>query len=365
MAFFVIFLAVVSAIILIAALVWRLPKAYEPNVVAEMSPYEADREKNLALKSEKLREDRRFAKRLTAAISGGFLAFFGIVLFFMIFTVVDAGEVGVEVRFGEVKSVRAEGWHFVNPFSDVVYYPIRLVESTYTDTVDEGEKAGADAIQAFSRENAAVFVDLTVLWSVDPAMADVVYRTVKDQYRETLVRPITRSATRDCVAKFDFDVARTTARGEVSQCIVDRMEEQLASKGIIVESIQLRNMTADATLQQSIEQKLQAANAVKEAEFRRDQAEVDKQRRIIEAEAEKEAAIIDAEGKAQSEIIAAEANAQKIEIESEAQAEANILIDASLNPPILSLLQVEALAEGGNLVLIEGSGVTPLLNVGG
>ena len=302
-----------------------------------------------------------------AAIITSVVAFVlaGISLFIAMFTVIDAGEVGVEVLWGEVRSVRSEGVNFVNPFSGVVRYPVRLVESTYTDTVDEGEKAGADAIQAFSAENAAVFVDLTVLWSIDPAKADVVYKTVKDQYRETLVRPITRSATRDCVALFDFDVARTTARAQVSQCIVDEMTSQLSNKGIIVESVQLRGMTADAALQQSIEDKLKAANLVKEAEFKRDQAAVDAEKRIIQAEAEKQAAIIAAEGRAESAIIAAEANAQKIEIESEAQAEANILIDASLNPPILSLLQVEALAAGGNLVIMDGNGVTPLLNVGG
>lgn len=298
----------------------------------------------------------------TAVVAFALGAFF---LAISMFTVVDAGEVGVEVLWGEVKQVHSAGVTWVNPFSTVVRYPVRLVESTYTDTIDEGEKPGADAIQAFSKENAAVFVDLTVLWSVDPTMADVVYKTVKDQYRETLVRPITRSATRDCVAQFDFDVARTTARSEVSTCIVDAMTAQLSDKGILVESIQLRTMTADAALQASIEQKLQAANAVKEAEFRKDQAEVDKERAIIEAEAQKEAAIIAAEGQAEAAVIAAQAEAQRIKIESVAQAEANRTIDASLNAPILSLLQVEALAKGGNLVLLDGSGVTPLLNVGG
>jgi regulator of protease activity HflC (stomatin/prohibitin superfamily) len=320
-----------------------------------MRPKEADEGTGRA-------NDRRAARAATGGVGAVVAGLSLLLLFFISFTVVDAGEVGVEVRFGEVQGTRSEGWHIVNPFSNVVMYPTRLVESTYTDVEDEGDKQGFDAIQAFSKENAAVFVDLTVLWSVDPAMADTVYRTVKDQYKETLVRPITRSATRDCVAQFDFDVARTSERPAVAQCIVEQMEQQLAAKGIIVESIQLRGMRADAALQASIEAKLKAANVVKEAEFKRQQAEVDKETAIIQAEAQADSAVVAAEGTALAVVIRAEATAEAIEIEAEAQARANSDIQASLDAEILELREIEAIAAGGGLIVM-GTDTTPLINL--
>lgn len=304
------------------------------------------------------------ASKWVAAISFGTLGLCLLGLVFASVTKVDEGEVGVEVLFGRVTTVHdTSGIIIKNPLSTIVRYPTRTVESTYTGVEDEGEKAGFDAIQAFSAENAEVSVDLTVLWHVDPSKADTVYKTVKDSYREVLIRPITRSATRDCVAEFEFDVARTTARGEVADCILTNMTNQLGERGFQIESVQLRGMRADATLQASIEAKLQAANAVKEAEFRKDQAEVDKQRAIIEAEALAESAVVSAEGKARSTIINAEAEAQKIEIEAEAQADANREIQASLDAEILELLEVEALAEGGNLIVLGGNGTTPLIQL--
>lgn len=275
---------------------------------------------------------------------------------FSAFFTVDEGEVGVEVLFGRIQTVHTAGIGYKNPFAVIFTYPTRTVESTYTDTEDEGDKAGFDAIDAFSAENAAVFVDLTVLWHVDGTQADHVYRTVKDQYREVLVRPITRSATRDCVALFDFDVARTTARGEVSQCILELMENQLAPRGIVIESIQLRGMRADAALQASIEAKLQAANAVKEAEFDKARADVDKLRAVVEAEARAESAVVEAGGEA-----------ERITLIAIAEAEANSLVALSLTDALLQLRIFEALSDSDNnlVIITDGDGITPLLSLPG
>ena len=100
---------------------------------------------------------------VTVVSLGFMLVFFAFSSFFT----VDEGEVGVEVLFGRYQATHSAGVGFKNPFAVIVTYPTRTVESTYTDTEDEGDKAGFDAINAFSAENAAVFVDLTVLWHVD------------------------------------------------------------------------------------------------------------------------------------------------------------------------------------------------------
>lgn len=256
--------------------------------------------------------------------------------------VIDAGEVGVPVLFGEVGGTLTEGLNLKHPFASVVKMPIRTVESTFTAEDDGGKDSPDDAISAFSAENALVDVDITLLWHINPIEAGNVYRTVGKSYREVLVQPITRSATRDCVAMFAFDEARTTKRGEVSRCILEAMQAELSVRGLVVESVQLRGMRADATLQAAIERKLEAANAVQEAEFRRQQAEIDKESTIIQAEAVRDATIIKAEG----------------------EANANREIADSLTDSVLQLRIIEALGDKA-LVFTGGGGPAPVFDVSG
>lgn len=253
---------------------------------------------------------------------------------------IDAGEVGVEVLFGQVTATHHEGLVFKNPFSRVAVYPIRTVQFTYQGPDDENEDD--TSIQAFSQENAKVEVDVTVLLHVDPTLAEHVYRTVGTAYETVLVDPFTRSVTRDCVAQFAFDVARTTARAQVADCVLVGMQAELGPRGLIVEAVELRGMRADAGLQAAIERKLEAANSVQEAEFRRQQAEVDRERALIEADARGQARLI----------------------EARAEAEANRLVAASLNADILALRIYEALAaSSNNLIVLGGTGENLLLNI--
>lgn len=251
------------------------------------------------------------------------------------FTTVDAGEVVVPVRFGEVQDVIAvEGIHRISPFADRVTMPIRTVEVTFSDS--ENDEDGLDAITSLSAEGATVTVDLTLLYHIDPARAGDVYRTVGTAWETTLVLPITRSSTRDCLPQFEFERARTSDRALAADCILESVQQQLAVRGIVVEDVLLRDMRADTQLQAAIDAKLQAQNEVKEAEFRRQRAEV-----------EAETAVVDARGRAQATIIAAEAEAQ-----------ANRVIADSLSENVLALRVVEALGDNAFVYAIP-QGVVP------
>lgn len=259
---------------------------------------------------------------------GGWTTFAGafvvsVINFFFAFTVtVDAGEVVVPILFGDVQQpLTTPGFQTIHPFANTVSMPTRTVQDTFEGAVTADNRLGA--ITALSGEGATITVDLTVLWHVEAAQAGDLYRTVGTDLRETLLFPYVRSAARNCMAQYEFEEARTSQRLGAASCIRDAIGDALDQRGIVVEEILLRGMTADAKLQAAIDQKLEAQNAVQEAQFLKQQAEVDAERAVVTAEGERLAAIIRAEG----------------------EAEANQLVADSLSPDILQLRIFESLGD--------------------
>ncbi len=262
-----------------------------------------------------------------------------------VFTV-DANTVGVEVLFGKPTNSWREGLHFKNPLSKIVHISGVQQESTYSARVSEGEKGGFDAVSAVTADNAVVEVDATLLWNLDLNLAEEIYRQYRDleTVRSRLVRPTSRNVIRDCMALYAFEEARTTGRAAIALCAEEGIQSETEQGGVLVSAVQIRGMTAQsAELQASIDRKLSAEQAAREAEFRRDQARVDAETARIKATGEAEATIERARG----------------------QAEGNRLLDASLTPPILTLRSLQAIADGGGVFFWTGdtSGAQPVLDI--
>lgn len=258
---------------------------------------------------------------------------------FSSFTVVDAGEVVVPVRFGAVlEPIDSEGISAINPFARRVRMPVRTTELSFSGVGTEED--GFTAVQSLSAEGATVDVDLSVLYHIDPTLSGQVYRTVATAWESVLVIPYTRSAVRDCVPTFSFEDARTSKRAEVSDCIESAMNGALAPRGVIVEAVLIRDMRADESLQRAIDQKLEAQSAAQRAEFEQREAEVRAETILIEAEASKQAAILTAQG----------------------EAESNRLVAESLTEEILQLRIFESLGEKA-VIFFGSEGATPLIQV--
>ena len=259
----------------------------------------------------------------------GGVAVAGLLVVASTLTIVPPGEVAVPVLFGTAEPPLEEGFHLRNPFASVRALSVRTQESTYTDTVGEGEATDrADAITAVSLENASVRVEITILWHLVGSEASKVYRSLGTGYREVIVRPVSRSAVRDCVSKYRFELARTTQRPDVERCIEETLVEEFVPRGLAVDGVQLRDIAATAELQASIESKLQAEQDAQRAQFRQDQARIDAETRVITATAE---------------------------------AEANRLISESLTPDLLQLRVVEALNDQAIVYLLGSDGPTPVI----
>ena len=248
-----------------------------------------------------------------------------------------ANHIGVETLFGKVKTTHTEGLHLKNPFSDVTNIPGLQQESTYTAAINEGEKNSADAVSAVTKDNAVVNVDASILWSLDTSKAKTIYREYRglSQVRTRLLRPVSRDVIRDCVAKHNFEEARTSDRAVIASCAEEDIRKQTNTQGVIINAVQIRNMQAQSgELQASIDRKLAAEQAAREASFRKDQAEVDAQTAKIKAQGEADAEIAKAEG----------------------VKEANRLVSESLTTALLEFRKYEFLSQSGNTNwVIDGS----------
>ena len=244
-------------------------------------------------------------------------------------TIVAPGEVAVPVLFGSAQPPLEEGFHLRNPFASVRALSVRTQESTYSDTLGEGEQADrADAITAVSLENASVRVEITILWHLVGSEASKVYRALGTGYRDVIVRPVSRSAVRDCISKYRFELARTSQRPDVERCIEESLTGEFVPRGLAVDGIQLRDIAATPELQASIEAKLQAEQDAQRAQFRQDQARIDAETKVITAGAE---------------------------------AEANRLVAESLTADLLQLRIVEALSDKAIVYLLGSGSPTPVI----
>lgn len=288
----------------------------------------------------------------------------GVFFAFANFTVVDAGEVVVPVRFGEVQDVLTDdGIHRISPFADRVAMPIRTVELTFSSSQEDLQLG---PISALSSEGGDVDVDVTILYHIDPTLAGLVYETVGTNWEEVLIKPYTRSTVRDCIPQFDIEEARTAKRGEASNCIYEAMSVPLAARGIVIEEVQLRSMEVSESLQAAINQKLEAQNDVQEAEFREAEAIVKARTLQVDRQAEADAKIIDAKAAAEQVRIAAEAEAQAIAIRAGAEAAANRTIAASLiNDQVFQLRIIEGLDLGSKTTIVDLDEIAPFLNLTG
>ena len=191
-------------------------------------------------------------------------------------------------------------------------------------------------------------VDASVLWALDltgdrPIEAYRQYRTL-ERIRLDLLRPVSRDVIRDCIAAVAFEEARTSQREAIGECartgITTRVDE--FGVGVTIRAVQIRSMSARSEeLQAGIDRKLVAEQAAREAEFRKDQAEIDA-----------ETARIAAEGVANAEIERARGIA-----------EANRLVGESLTPSLLAYRQVELLAQSGNATWVIDGSVAPVLDI--
>jgi len=282
------------------------------------------------------------------------------VVFSLVLTTISAGLVFLQAdQYGIVISAlqptgyRSEpfgpGLHWVIPFIENVQ-PYSIAKQTYTmaTSTGEGQVIGDDSIQARTKDGQQVFLDASVIYSIDPVHLVNLHISWQNRFEDLVVRPVTRAAIRDAVSQFGVEEIVSTRRSELEQAITDAIREGLTENDLIMDDFLLRNIRFSDEYALAVEQKQIAEQLALQAKFVVEQKkqEADQARQV-------------ALGQADAAVTAADGEARAILLKATAQAQANEILALSLSPELLTYTYINKLAPNVQVMYLPSG--TPLL----
>lgn len=198
---------------------------------------------------------------------------------------IDAGQAGVKKLFGQVQSeVLPSGLHFINPLIDVIHMDIKTQNYTMSGVHDEGVKSTDDAIKVLTSDGLEVTIDLTVLYKVLPSDAPKIVRETGLDYKDKIVRPISRTKIRDNAVYYDAIALYSTKRDEFQQRIFQSIDLDFKKRGLILEQLLVRNITLPESVRTTIEHKINAEQEAQKMQFVLQKERQEAERKRVEAQ---------------------------------------------------------------------------------
>lgn len=194
---------------------------------------------------------------------------------------IDAGYVGVQKLYGHVQpTVLYSGLHLINPLLDIERIEVRTQNYTMSGVHNEGDKVGDDAIRVLSADGLEVTIDLTVLYRVVPENAPNIYREIGLDFKDKIVRPISRTKIRDNAVYYDAVSLYSTRRDEFQNRIYKAIEDEFKKRGLMLENLLVRNITLPASVKNAIESKINAEQEAQKMQFvlQKERQEADRKR---------------------------------------------------------------------------------------
>ena len=198
---------------------------------------------------------------------------------------IDAGQIGVKSLFGRVQNdVLPSGLSFVNPFVEVSTIDVKTQNYTMSGVHDEGAQAGDDAIRVLTADGLEVVIDLSVLYRVLGTEAPNIIRETGLDYRDKIVRPITRTRIRDNAVYFTAIDLYSTKRDQFQTRIFKTIDTDFKRRGLVLEQLLVRNITLPANVRGSIEEKIKAEQDAQKMEFVLQKEKQEAERKRVEAQ---------------------------------------------------------------------------------
>lgn len=194
---------------------------------------------------------------------------------------IGAGQVGVQKLFGKVQDeTLSSGLHFINPLVDVEKMDIKTQNYTMSGVHNEGDVVGDDAIRVLSADGLEVTIDLTVLYKVVAVDAPKIVRETGLDYKDKIVRPLTRTKIRDNAVYYDAVALYSTKRDEFQARIFKSIETDFKARGLVLEQLLVRNIALPASVKAAIEQKINAEQEAQKMQFvlQKERQEADRKR---------------------------------------------------------------------------------------
>ena len=208
---------------------------------------------------------------LLKLIGAGLFALIVVIFLFNSIIKVPTGSVTVLTLFGRVTGeVLPEGIHLINPLKSANDLSIQTQEIKESASVP-------------SAEGLVLNLDTSLIYHLNPGKAADVYQKVGVRYMDVLVEPNLRAAIREATASHSANALYTGEREMVAKQVFDQLSSKLSERGVMVESVLLRDIQLPLTLKASIETKQQAEQEALAMNFRLQKEKQEAERKRIEA----------------------------------------------------------------------------------
>jgi regulator of protease activity HflC (stomatin/prohibitin superfamily) len=184
-------------------------------------------------------------------------------------------------------------------------------DRVFSTSISDDPKKKAETLRVQTKEGLGAALAVTVRFRLDPAKLPNIYSNLPQPVEEEIVPPTIASAFRQAAPNYTVREIFATRREEMTRVVSTQITQKLASDGIVVKEIMLRDIQLPAEYAKGMEGLL-----LKEQENERLSVELEvKQKMVKQAE-------LEAEAQKAREVKAAEARAQVIVLEAKAQADA-------------------------------------------
>jgi regulator of protease activity HflC (stomatin/prohibitin superfamily) len=126
----------------------------------------------------------------------------------------------------------------------------------------EGDRPVADDITFKTKDGNNVYIDVNVMWRVDPKKAGYLVQHVgqsAEEIKERLVRPISRSVIRDIFNEITSEeYYQVNVKNRVAQKAKDELVKELEPYGVLVDMLQVQQHRFDRDYQAAINAQKQA-----------------------------------------------------------------------------------------------------------
>jgi regulator of protease activity HflC (stomatin/prohibitin superfamily) len=252
--------------------------------------------------------------------------------------VVPSGMAGVRVSqlSGTVGGTIYPGTHFVSPLvQHMELYNVR--DQIYSTNPSDVSKKGT-ALKVYSREGLPLGLGISVRYQLDPRRLSYMESSLPRPIESELLPAVVASAFRQTISGYMVRDVFSTKREEVRRAAADTITRRLASDGIVVKEVMLRDIDLPQEYAKGLEGLLMKAQEndrltievemkqkmVRTAEL---EAEADKVRQVKQSEARAQSTVLEAKAQAdamQYTLPLKEKQIQQSRLEAEARKEATV-----------------------------------------
>ncbi len=199
---------------------------------------------------------------------------------------INPGEVGVKVWFGEVQNdVLPPGLNVIVPFMEVE--PISTKTRNYTMSGMEDNQQGrvitGDPVKVLSKDGLEVTIDVTVLYRVLSSEAPVILQEIGFDFEDKIVRAEARTRIREFAVQYDAVELYSGKRDEFQQRVDESIRSVFNARGLLLESLLIRNISLPESVRKSIERKINAIQEAERMEFVLDKGRQEAELKRVEA----------------------------------------------------------------------------------